>query len=225
MNLVAAIVVPLDDNSVKHKYRRDNNAMLFTQAERVKLWNGYVPSDWYWTFGRSTSEWFDFKERLTAAITQDGFNISWVVLTGPDYFEINKEPPVPNWDCKEGIVSNVSRPPYFAPCEVSVLTTLSGCEAWKELMLDIESGTEDEPVRVCRKIEDAHCTVRFLPTKSTMENMSSTQVQEIIKSNPSPEQLHLILKDLVLYPDILLAFVLQKEKQYPWNTSRCRPQR
>lgn len=154
MNLVAAIVVPLDDNSLRFKFRRTEDATLFTQADRIRLWNGCVPSDWYWTYDRSMTEWFDFKERLTAVISQDGFNITWTALTGPDLFKVNEEPPVPNWDCEEVIVSNVGRAAYFAPCGVSGLTTLSGCDAWRELILDNEPRTEDESIRVCRRLDD-----------------------------------------------------------------------
>jgi len=43
MNIVAAIVLPLDDESLVEKLRREENASIFTEAERIRLWNGYVP--------------------------------------------------------------------------------------------------------------------------------------------------------------------------------------
>ena len=84
------------------------------------------------------SEWSDFQESLTRVITEDGFQISWVVLCGPDYVGVDRLPPAPTWGCKEIIVSDISRPANFTRRARNKLTNLHGCEAWKRLVPDLE---------------------------------------------------------------------------------------
>jgi hypothetical protein len=139
MNIIAAIVLPLDDESLERKLQGQDNALIFTKGERITLWNGYGASDWYWTYDGSVSEWFSFQKRLTQAITKDGFEVSWVALCGPDYIGVNWVPSMPVWGCKEIIVSDVSRPADFTSRAMNSLRSLKGCEAWEELVLDVEA--------------------------------------------------------------------------------------
>lgn len=138
-NIIAAFVLCLDDESLIRKLSGKKNAMIFTKAERVRLWNDYVPSDWYWTYDQSESEWFDFQKSLTQAITKDGFEVSWVALCGPDYVGVDCLPPRSVWGCKEIIVSDIGRPANFICRARNTLINLSGCEAWEELVPDLEA--------------------------------------------------------------------------------------
>lgn len=139
MNMVAAIVLPLDDESLVKKLRGQENALIFTKAERIRLWEGYGPSEWYWIYDRSVSEWRCFQERLTQTITKDGFDISWVILCGSDYVGVNGVPPIPVWGCKDIIVSDVGRPADFISPTMKRMKMLEGCEAWSEAVLDLEA--------------------------------------------------------------------------------------
>jgi hypothetical protein len=139
MNIIAAMVLPLDDDSLEAKLTGQENPLIFNKNERIRLWKGYVPSDWYWIYDRSVNEWFGFQERLTQAITEDGFDISWVLLCGPDYVKVNGVPPIPQWGCKDIIVSNFGRPADFIFPTVNKLKTLEGCEAWKGITLDLQA--------------------------------------------------------------------------------------
>ena len=156
MNLVAAIVVPLDDALLRAKLRgRDKSRgrdkeIVFTKSERVRLWNDNVRSDWFWIYNRSDDEWDFFQERLTQDISQDGFEISWVLACGPDYFarpwtthgESSAPYPEHCWGCGDIIVSDVGRPADFSydiGKPEKQLIAFRNCEAWKELELDIEA--------------------------------------------------------------------------------------
>lgn len=139
MNTIAATVLPLDDESLVKKLRGQENALIFTKAERIRLWKGYGSSDWCWIFDGSVSEWCGFQKRLTQAITKDGFDISWVVLCGPDYVKVNEVPSMPVWGCKDIIVSDVGRPADFISPAVNRLKALEGCKAWEKAVLDLKA--------------------------------------------------------------------------------------
>ena len=64
LNIIAAIVLPLDDASLIPKLRAQKGAQIFTKAQRVRLWKDYVPSDWCWVYDRSIEEWIAFKDHL-----------------------------------------------------------------------------------------------------------------------------------------------------------------
>jgi hypothetical protein len=141
MNIIAAIILPLDDKVLVKKLnsRDQENLLIFKKNERVRLWQGYVPSDWYWTYDRSVSEWYGFQKRLTQAAAKDGFDVRWAVLCGPDYVTVNGVPPIPAWGCKDIIVSNAGRPANFVSPTMNSLKTLKGCQAWEGITLDLET--------------------------------------------------------------------------------------
>jgi hypothetical protein len=56
MNIIAAMLLPLDDESLVKELRGQENALIFTKADRIRLWKGYASSDWHWIFDRSESE-------------------------------------------------------------------------------------------------------------------------------------------------------------------------
>lgn len=51
INVIAAII-PLDDIHVEAKRRALGEDLIFTKAQRAKLWTPFVPRDWYWVFDR-----------------------------------------------------------------------------------------------------------------------------------------------------------------------------
>ena len=138
-NIVAAMVLCLDDEALIKKLAGRKDAVIFTKAERVRLWKGYVPSDWYWIYDQSVREWFDFQNRLTRVIKKDGFQVSWVLLCGPYYVGVDCLPSAKQWGCKEIIVSDIGRPANFTCRARNTLTDLNGCEAWKRLVPDLET--------------------------------------------------------------------------------------
>lgn len=139
MNIIAAIILPLDDEYCKRKLGGQKRPLIFTKAERARLWNGYGLSDWYWTYDRSESEWYNFQKRLTDNISKDGLNISWVALCGPEYVNLDGIPSVPVFGCKDIMVSDAGRPADFTTRGVDRLRTLKGCEAWEEVLLDFKA--------------------------------------------------------------------------------------
>jgi hypothetical protein len=139
LNIIAAIVVPLDDERLASKFRDQPDTRIFTQAQRVRLWKDHAPSDWYWVYGGNQEGWYTFQNRLAEDIVQDGFDIKFICLCGPDYVEVNRPPPIHIWGCKEFLVSDIGRPADFTNGDLNCLTTLKGYKPWKEVSLDHEN--------------------------------------------------------------------------------------
>lgn len=47
LNAIAAIIPPLDDEIVEGKCRVWGEGLVITKDQKVRLWRGYVRSDWY----------------------------------------------------------------------------------------------------------------------------------------------------------------------------------
>ena len=80
-----------------------------------------------------------FQKDLTEAITQDGFEIRWVLLCGPDHVKVNSPSPAGIYGCNEYIVSDAGRSADFASYSTDGPRTLRGLGAWDEIPLDLEA--------------------------------------------------------------------------------------
>ncbi|KAL5410246.1 hypothetical protein PMIN04_010705 [Paraphaeosphaeria minitans] len=93
IDVIAAIVVLLDDNDVEAKCLHLGQRFTLAKEERVRLWRGYGPHDWRWVYDGSERDWHSFRLRLTDVITGDGFDLKFVVLAGLDYIKRDSTPP------------------------------------------------------------------------------------------------------------------------------------
>ncbi|KAL8988115.1 MAG: hypothetical protein Q9169_008610 [Polycauliona sp. 2 TL-2023] len=137
LNVIAAIIVPLNDNSLERKTRNERNAKVFTKAERVRLWQDMVPSDWYWVYDRDTKKWSEFRKTLVADAGKDGFEIDFMVLVGSDYVTRDAAP-TGAWSCKNFIVSDISRPADFFSPDLTAPLDVKGYKPWREHSLDVD---------------------------------------------------------------------------------------
>ncbi|KAL8881834.1 MAG: hypothetical protein Q9198_001042 [Flavoplaca austrocitrina] len=136
MNVIAAIVFPLDDNDLKSKFEKQENTKISTIKERVSLWKDKVASDWYWVFDRSVKEFSTFRRQIVEQTAKDGFVIEFVVLCGSDYVKV-KRAPVGAWSCEKIIVSDISRPADFFGPGMATPKTIEGYKDWKKVDFDI----------------------------------------------------------------------------------------
>jgi hypothetical protein len=138
INVIAAIILPLDDKDVDRKCRAVGEDLVLTKDQRVRLWLGECGrQDWYWVYDRSVRKWESFRHRLLDAVTQDGFDLKFVLLCGPDYLKLASPPPWRACDCDEIIVSDISRSADFRNRDGS-LRQLKGCDSWKRVLYDNE---------------------------------------------------------------------------------------
>lgn len=130
INVIAAIVLPLDDRDVEGKCR--GQGLNLTKQERVRLWRGDFPHDWRWIYDRSTDEWRTFRRSLTNSITQDGFQVRFVLVLGPDtLLKLSNLARWENaWGCNEFVVSDAGREAEIM-LECGSLLSLKGCDQWR----------------------------------------------------------------------------------------------
>lgn len=73
-----------------------------------------------------------------------------------------------------------------------------------------EAVEKNNSIRACRRRDYPESTIRFVPTKSTTIDISSTRVRESIQLNIPHEQLLIELQELVLFPEVLLELLTRK---------------
>ena len=138
LNVVAAIILPLDDASLTKKScgRED---FLLTKTQRCKLWTGPLGlSDWFWVFGFDTDVWRRLQTSISQNAASDGFDIDFFALTGPDSVDVYNPPPPGVWGCKSIIISDVSRASDLFDKKTQTLTPLQGYTPWTEVDLDYD---------------------------------------------------------------------------------------
>ena len=142
VNIIAAIILPLDDNSLHSRLARQPGTLIFTQKQRATLWAGEYgtgPGPSCWVFEYSTKKWGAFQKQLIKTTASDDFNVEFVCLLGPDWVKVAQSPRGRVRGCEQIIVSDVGRSAEFIPDTISNLTQLRGCERWEEVLPDFEA--------------------------------------------------------------------------------------
>jgi hypothetical protein len=131
-DIVAAILIPLDDNRLIRKCRAVGEDLILFKKQRVELWRGkYWPHDWLWVYDRTEQEWEEFRCLLTNRTIDNGFDVSFILLCGPDYVRQHGLPPPLSWGCSDAITSDVSRVADFVL--PTSLRTLKNCTPWEKI--------------------------------------------------------------------------------------------
>ena len=137
-NIIAAIILPIDDERLKSKLGEQQGTLLLTKRQRATLWNGnYGPSSWI--FDYSESLWQTFQEQLIKITASDGFDLEFVCLCGPDYVTVRRNPEERRWYCQNFVVSDVGRSADFTFSATTKLSQLRGYQPWKKVRPDIEA--------------------------------------------------------------------------------------
>lgn len=116
------------------------DGLAFTLEERVRLWRGHVPHDWFWVYDRCDKDWECFQRELEACITRDGFELESVGLLGPDYINKDESLPWNSWGYKSMITNDVRRPASFLTSDI--LGQLRECEAWERVVWNYSALTQ-----------------------------------------------------------------------------------
>lgn len=130
MNIIAAIVYPVDESSVKYKCQHQEGGLVFTKQERVRLWGGDEPHEWRWVFDQEHYGFGQFLARLKNSIIQDGFELEYATLIGPDHVHPGYVPRWDDWGCSTIITGNSGREAGFLTPYGELLRML-GAEEWK----------------------------------------------------------------------------------------------
>lgn len=116
LNIVGSVVVIRDGLEAAQRLTtlgEPVNAMSLENEQRVALWRGNgVPVDWVWIFSRGDCKWGDVRGALADMADDDGFNIQFVLLCGPEKFHVSggERPEDPaRWGCSGWITSDIGR--------------------------------------------------------------------------------------------------------------------
>ena len=77
----------MDDTTLASKFGGNSNTLLLSKEKRIKLWKGEgqkgEPWAWFWDMDTGT-KWWEFWYALSGACKRDGFEVSLVLLYGPN---------------------------------------------------------------------------------------------------------------------------------------------
>lgn len=140
LNVIAAIIVPAEEEVAGKKADAAENGTVLTKAGRAKLWQGDRRSQlwrWVYQYPATTTAWFAFRGHLAAAMAGDGFEVTFVTLLGPDHVRLNRSLPRGAWGSEELIVCDGGRPADFFT-EEEGMKELKGCGPWYPVTWDRE---------------------------------------------------------------------------------------
>ena len=127
---IAVIVLLVSDDDVRHKVCKDGNNPVFSQDQRIRLWQGRYGRDWCLFTKLSRRKWHSFQASLAHDIEENGFEVEFVFLQGPDHVQL-KKPPVR----RQHVVSDIGRPADFNP-KGGPLLQLAGYGPWNVIPHD-----------------------------------------------------------------------------------------
>ena len=144
LNVIAAILLPRSDESVRRKVNYENGLFMFGRTERCFLWKQDVCfPPWAWVYEKSTDSFEGFLERLIQATQKDGYSIEVLILYGAGRGS-PENPPNPVLGCKTIIMSDVARAADFE-CSSDGIENFVGCTKWVKISIN-----EDELWRRAR---------------------------------------------------------------------------
>lgn len=142
--MIGAVVIPVEDETCSSKFG-DDGSLLYTIAERIKLWEDdhTFPS---WACVLEEDAWDSIRPTLSSLAHDDGFNIAFLMVCGPDHVDDEDGSWMSNYHAlNEILVSDTGKKADFNLA--SGMRDLDGCSTWiKSPMEEIAelNGTEDE---------------------------------------------------------------------------------
>ena len=135
LNIIAAIILPRSDESVRRKVKDEHGLFMFGRDERCFLWKQDVCfPPWAWVYEKSTASFQGFLERLIQATQKDGYSIEVLILYGAGIGSPGN-PPNPVFGCKTIIMSDVARAANFE-CSSDGIENFFGCTKWERILIN-----------------------------------------------------------------------------------------
>lgn len=175
MNIIAAVIFPLDDESLVGKLGPQNDDIILTKRQRVKLWRGHGLADYFWVYEGSATSWEAFQSQLIQDVSRDGFDLKFSVLFGPDHLQnMDIFPPTP-WGYGECLTSDISRDAKLTEITSSGMTSMKRLdlyEPWEKTMIDCESIRKTAVSQVSWMVSGLH----MMSPKSTRDMLRRGKV-------------------------------------------------
>src|ERR1700728_4585040 len=127
LNIVAGLVYPASDDKIRTKNLYSNRRLALSKEQRSKLWERHVrfPT---WAFVARE----DFETKIASTAEEDGYEIRYIEVMGPDNWDINKPPRHISACYPEYLVTNAARRASFVTPN-GVPQRMKGYTSWKKL--------------------------------------------------------------------------------------------
>ena len=161
LNVIAAIILPRSNESVRKKVNDEQGLFRFGRDERCLLWKQDVCfPPWAWVYEKSTTSFPGFLARLIQETQKDGFSIEFLTLYGAGIGS-PESPPSPVLGCKTIIMSDVARAADFQRSS-GRMKDFEGCTKWRRISVN-----EDELRRRAKaKVNDAMLGINVFPPEA-----------------------------------------------------------
>jgi cytidyltransferase-like protein len=133
LNVVAAFVYVTGDQELAIKNRSKPGTRLYSWQQRYQIWREEARRlDWCWIYNEAEGGPSRmFRNAFFRCVEQDGFQVEFLWLFGPDHITTEWSPTYFPFDCKTIITSNVDRPVDFLTPMPGVLKRLPSYEPWE----------------------------------------------------------------------------------------------
>src|SRR5277367_4768908 len=139
LNIVAGLVYPLDVDQIESKNRDSNRRLVLSEEQRSELWERDVrfPT---WAFvprRRKYDSTEEFEMEIASAAKEDGYEILYIRVMGPDNWDIDN--PCRHWDTdhSEFLITDATRRASFVAPN-GVPRPMEGYTSWQRLEPDPE---------------------------------------------------------------------------------------
>jgi glycerol-3-phosphate cytidylyltransferase-like family protein len=176
LNIVAGMVYSLEVDQLAGKNCRSNRRLVLSKRQRSELWErdvrfpawAFAPQ---WAYHMSD----DFETDIASAAKEDGYEILYIRVMGPDTWDINYQPRHTYPGYSEFLVTDATRrASFFSPDDVP--QPIKGCTSWQRVQLLQQTKPVVEVLESSPLVATAIASLSIDEVESS--NSSSSEVSE-----------------------------------------------
>ena len=160
LNVVAAIIAPRSDDSIRRKCEDVGNTFMFGIGERCLLWEQHISlPTWAWVYQDTTKSFHGFVDRLKQKTKEDGYEVEFITMYGPEIGSPD-DPPDPayaSYGSTTVIMSDAARDASFQRSN-GRLKDFKGCSKWRRVCVNkaqLEERVRDHARRTMQRMNAA----------------------------------------------------------------------
>ena len=188
LNIVAGLVYPLDVGLLERKNCYSNRRLVLSEEQRSELWERDVrfPT---WAFvprRRKYDSTEDFEMEIASAAKEDGYEILYIRVMGPDNWDIDNPARYRDSRYPEYLITDAARRASFVTPN-GVPQPMKGYESWQRLGPDPELRVQllQQTKPVVEVLESSPLTATVIALELESSNSSSSDVSKDSVSSKS----------------------------------------
>lgn len=185
LNIVAGLVYPLDVGLIRRKNRDSNRRLVLSEEQRSELWerDARFPT---WAFvprRRKYDSTEDFEMEIASAAKEDGYEIRYIRVMGPDNWDIDNPARYRDSHYSEYLITDAARRASFVTPN-GVPKPMKGYTSWQRLGPDPELRVQllQQTKPVVEVLESSPLIATAIASPSALEiessNSSSSDVSK-----------------------------------------------